>query len=252
MGREPLEPGVLDSTGTTLSVPLGRALNSGLYQVLVDPDSDLADLEGNRLVTDGQPLAVGEFAVAATRGVTRDDADDLGTVTGGIVVAVTGNLDLLADPYAVALYKITLPPGVFWRLGLEVTAERDGGTLDSRAGPLRRPGPADRRRGSRPVRCPLRPVPLRGHRPRGLLHRRLRHGRPPRRAGRLRPGRRPGRRDPGGPGGRHLHAPRPGRSRRRPRPGPGLRRRSGRLPGPGPDRLHPRLLRGDPRRRPDR
>ena len=36
-----------------------------------------------------------------------------------------------ADPYAVSLYRIHLDPGHFWRLGLEVTAQRDGGTLDT-------------------------------------------------------------------------------------------------------------------------
>ena len=32
---------------------------------------------------------------------------------------------------AVSLYRIQLDPGHFWRLGLEVTAQRDGGSLDT-------------------------------------------------------------------------------------------------------------------------
>ena len=41
------------------------------------------------------------------------------------------SLDFQANPYAVSLYRIRLDPGHFWRLGLEVTAQRDGGTLDT-------------------------------------------------------------------------------------------------------------------------
>jgi hypothetical protein len=128
---EALDAGVLDLSGMVLSVPLGRALGPGPYQVLAAPGSDLADLDGNPLVADGQPLVVGGFEVAAARAVTLEAAADLGSLVGGRVVAVAGDLDFEANPHAVALYKVTLPAGAFWRLGLEVAAERDGGTLDS-------------------------------------------------------------------------------------------------------------------------
>ena len=44
---------------------------------------------------------------------------------------VPGTLDFQAASRGVSLYRIHLDPGHFWRLGLEVTAERDGGTLDT-------------------------------------------------------------------------------------------------------------------------
>jgi hypothetical protein len=63
-------------------------------------------------------------------GVTLADAVDLPTPCLS-PIAVTGVLDFQADPYAVSLYRIRLDQGHFWRLGLEVTAERDGGALDT-------------------------------------------------------------------------------------------------------------------------
>ena len=60
-------------------------------------------------------------------GVTLGDAVDLAT-PGSTPMEVSGPLDFQATPYAVSLYRIHLDQGHFWRLGLEVTAQRDGGS----------------------------------------------------------------------------------------------------------------------------
>ena len=62
--------------------------------------------------------------------MTLSDAVDLPT-PGPTPMEVPGDLDFQTNPYEVSLYRIQLDPGHFWRLGLEVTAERDGGTLDT-------------------------------------------------------------------------------------------------------------------------
>ena len=82
------------------------------------------------LLTDGvNDIVVGQFDVASP-GVTLDDAVDLGE-PGPTPMEVPGTLDFQAASPGVSLYRIHLDPGHFWRLGLEVTAERDGGKLDT-------------------------------------------------------------------------------------------------------------------------
>ena len=79
---------------------------------------------------DGTDETLGDFWVVK-KGVGLGDASNLGT-PGPDPTSTPGNLKFQADPKdAVKLYRITLPAGHFWRLGLEVTAQRDGGTLDS-------------------------------------------------------------------------------------------------------------------------
>ena len=58
------------------------------------------------------------------------DAVDLAN-PGSTPMEVPGSLDFQTASQAVSLYRIQLDPGHFWRLGLEVTAQRDGGTLDT-------------------------------------------------------------------------------------------------------------------------
>jgi hypothetical protein len=119
----------LDATGTRLTATLDQPLTPGNYQVLISGYSGIADLDGTPLITDGNLLTVASFSMVVP-GVTLADATDLGT-PGATPKTAPGVLDFTQNPYAVALDKITLPAGHFWRLGLEVTAERDGGTLDS-------------------------------------------------------------------------------------------------------------------------
>jgi hypothetical protein len=119
----------LDDSATRLTVDVGDSLPPGQYQVWVFGSSDITDVDGNRLVPDGNNLVLGDFEVEQA-GVALDDAIDLGT-PGTTPIAVPGTLDFQANPYAVSLYRVHLDPGHFWRLGLEVTAQRDGGTLDT-------------------------------------------------------------------------------------------------------------------------
>ena len=88
---------------------------------------------------DGSDQVLDDFQVEE-RGVGLGDAIDLGT-PGPVPTSARGDLDFKTDPSQVRLYKVTLPEGHFWRLGLEVTAERDGGA-GYRLGPglVRRPG----------------------------------------------------------------------------------------------------------------
>ncbi len=119
----------LDDTATRLTVDVDQTLPEGLYQVWILGSSGITDIDGNFLVPDGNPEVLGDFDVADT-GATLADAADLPT-PGPTPIAVTGTLDFQSDPYAVSLYRIQLDQGHFWQLGLEVTAQRDGGTLDT-------------------------------------------------------------------------------------------------------------------------
>ena len=105
----------------------GEVLAPGHYRTILQGNSPILGLDGVGL--DGTDQTLGDFQVVA-KGVGLDDAVDLGT-PGSTPTSTPGVLDFQANPEAVNLYKITLPAGHFWRLGLEVTAQRDGGTLDS-------------------------------------------------------------------------------------------------------------------------
>ena len=91
--------------------------------------SGISDSDGNPLIPDGNDLILGQFEVAVP-GVTLMNAVDLGKL-GLAPIEVPGALDFQTASHGVSLYRIHLDPGHFWRLGLEVTAQRDGGTLDT-------------------------------------------------------------------------------------------------------------------------
>ncbi|HEV3122612.1 MAG TPA: copper resistance protein CopC, partial [Isosphaeraceae bacterium] len=119
----------LDGTGTQLTLTLNRQLGPGEYQVILRGSSSLAGTDGSMTASAGNDQVVTDFTIAA-KGVTRADATDLGTI-GSAAISTQGSLNFQTSPAAVALYKVTLADGHFWRLGLEVTAQRDGGSLDS-------------------------------------------------------------------------------------------------------------------------
>ena len=104
-----------------------EVLAPGHYRTILQGDSPIQGLDGVGLDGTDQPL--GDFWVVA-KGIGLDDAVDLGT-PGPTPTSTPGVLNFLTDPEAVNLYKITLPAGHFWRLGLEISAQRDGGTLAS-------------------------------------------------------------------------------------------------------------------------
>ena len=128
-GTWPLDDLAVDSSATRLTVVLPETLKPGHYQVWVLGSSSIMDADGNYLTDGLNDLFVGQFDVASP-GVTLDDAVDLGK-PGPTPMEVPGTLDFQAASRGVSLYRIHLDPGHFWRLGLEVTAERDGGKLDT-------------------------------------------------------------------------------------------------------------------------
>ena len=108
----------------------GEPPSPGHYEIILAGGSGLLSTDEEGLSGDGTDQALGDFWIVAKEGVGLGDAIDLGT-PGPTPTSTSGTLDFQANPYDVALYKITLPEGHFWRLGLEVSAKRDGGSLDS-------------------------------------------------------------------------------------------------------------------------
>ena len=119
----------VNPSATQLTVALPEILKPGHYQIWIVGTSSIMDIDGNYLTDGLNNIMVDQFDVAVPR-VSLDDAVDLGTADP-TPQQVTGSLDFQANPYAVSLYQIHLDPGHFWRLGLEVSAQRDGGTLDT-------------------------------------------------------------------------------------------------------------------------
>jgi len=119
----------VDPTGTQLIATLTETLAPGHYQVWIVGTSAIQDLDGNYLTDGSTNLVVGQFDVAVP-GITLADAVDLAN-PGSTPELVQGALDFQIPMQSVALYRIQLDPGHFWRLGLEVTAHRDGGTLNT-------------------------------------------------------------------------------------------------------------------------
>ncbi len=119
----------VDQSATMLSASLAGTLAPGHYQVWIVGSSAITDLDGNYLTDGFTNLVVGQFTVAAP-GVRLADAADLAN-PGSTPEEVAGALDFQTPSQAVSLYRIQLDPGHFWRLGLEVTAQGDGGTLDT-------------------------------------------------------------------------------------------------------------------------
>jgi hypothetical protein len=116
---------------STLTMTVNTVLSPGHYRLMLLGFSTLAGANGDPLANGGVDQAVADFTVAQP-GVTLAGAADLGTPgPGSAPTVVSGGLDFASNPTAVSLYKVTLPAGHFWRLGAEVSATRDGGTLQS-------------------------------------------------------------------------------------------------------------------------
>ncbi|WP_406697156.1 hypothetical protein V5E97_39820 [Singulisphaera sp. Ch08] len=128
------DPSVLPST-------IQGKLAPGRYQILIlGRTSQLSGLDtpsgaGAPLINRGTDQVVSTFTIGSQKPAgetpqTLADATDLGTV-GPIPIATSASLDLGFHVGNYQLYKVTLAAGHFWRLGAEVTAQRDGGTLNS-------------------------------------------------------------------------------------------------------------------------
>ncbi len=119
----------LDASRTRLVLTLPSTLGMGTYRIVLSGASALSGDDFSMLNSDGSDRVLSAFAVVKP-GVRLADAIDLGTL-GPNLGAVVGQLDLAADPSAVALYRFTLPAGGDWRLGAEVDAQRNGSPLDA-------------------------------------------------------------------------------------------------------------------------
>jgi hypothetical protein len=96
-------------------------LGPGHYRLYLLGSSPLAGMPG------GPDLLVDDFTVAPPSSPLAG-ATDLDSPVSKITT-VTGSLDLADNPAATAYYKVELPQGHFWRLGVEVDAARIGSPL---------------------------------------------------------------------------------------------------------------------------
>lgn len=135
------EPFDLGDSPDNLPVTINGTLGPGQYQiVLLGSMSMLSGIgqDGNPgapLAGAGTDVTVATFTIAEPGPTgpvpeTLGNAVDLGTI-GPAGAQAQGTLDLQANVGAYHLYKFTLAPGHYWRLGAEVAAQRDGGTLNS-------------------------------------------------------------------------------------------------------------------------
>jgi hypothetical protein len=123
----------LDGSGRRVAVTLpdDLTLEPGAYRVVISGWSLLGGLDGTPAVEAGSDRTITSFTLAP-RGVTLDDAEDLGTLAPGTILDLRGALDFTADPRAVRLYRFRVPDGhATWRLGAAVAAQADGSALDA-------------------------------------------------------------------------------------------------------------------------
>lgn len=120
------DPAGLSPSGDVLTLTPDTPLGLARFRLILLGFSALSDLDGVPLVADGLDRIVAEFSIVEPSRIRFDDATDLGTITDAPTI-VAG---MLAGD-AMQLYRFDLPTGHHWRLGAEVTAERDGGTLDT-------------------------------------------------------------------------------------------------------------------------
>ncbi|AGA25508.1 PPC domain-containing protein [Singulisphaera acidiphila] len=130
----------LPGQSSVLPLAINGVLAPGRYQiVLLGSTSQLSGLPvdgkpGAPLINSGQDQVVSTFTIISGSGTesppTLASATDLGPI-GPVPIVTSGSLNLGVNFSSSQFYKFTLTPGHFWRLGAEVTAQRDGGTLNS-------------------------------------------------------------------------------------------------------------------------
>src|SRR5271157_4138742 len=139
----PMPTATLNESGTqvTATIPLNQTLPAGSYSIVLARKTPLSYIlsgatnpffytVGNGSWDWTSDQTITEFTVAPAvvpKGVTFNEAIDLGTI-GSQVTTSSGSLDLAAAQ-TYALYKVTLGPGHFWRLGVELDAQRIGSSL---------------------------------------------------------------------------------------------------------------------------
>ncbi len=133
---DPYNPPIADVVGSQATIPLNQSLSPGNYQVVLAGGSPVSSYVSGGLWDPSTDQTLADFTVVPNvpvvpvvpKGTTLADAFDLGTI-GSQIEAVPGSLDLSGGQSSVALYKITLGPGHFWRLGVELDAQRVGSSL---------------------------------------------------------------------------------------------------------------------------
>ncbi len=117
----------LDASGTAVVLSANGPLGPGRYRLSLLGNTPLSGLDGTSvIIRNGSDLPLGEFKIMAP-GVRLGQATELGSPVSR-VATVAGALATAADA---ALYRIELPQGHRWRLGVEVDAHRVGSPLDA-------------------------------------------------------------------------------------------------------------------------
>src|SRR5262249_42677547 len=120
----------LTAPAATLVVTLNQTLLPGHYRLLLLQSSSLVSTSGVGLASTGQDQPLADFTILPTKSFGLSTATPLGTI-GSSVTTVSGALNFQTDPTDVDLYKITLPSGNFWQLGVAVLAQEIGSPLSS-------------------------------------------------------------------------------------------------------------------------
>ena len=118
-----------DTTGSRILLTLSKPLADGEYRLVLQGSSQIMGLDGTSMSGDGSDVVVSDFTVSLPKAGLADSID-LGTI-GSTETVHADLLDLSTDPGAVRYYKISVATGHHWRLGLEISAFREGSTLSS-------------------------------------------------------------------------------------------------------------------------
>jgi hypothetical protein len=122
------EPFFLDNPTATLDVTVNQPLAPGHYRIVLSGLSELTGLDSEPLATQGVDTPLADFTIE-TPGVSLADATPLPAL-GSTPVVVSSSLDFWTPMGEAQLYKFTLPATQpLWRLGAEVSAQRDGSSL---------------------------------------------------------------------------------------------------------------------------
>ncbi len=119
----------LDPDGSQIDLTLSKPLTQGSYQLIISPQSQLQGLNGSTVANTSTGLVLSDFTFGPPQAAIGS-AIDL-QLLGPQETVVSGQLDLTDNPGAVQYYKFELAPGHHWLVGLEISAHRDGSSLES-------------------------------------------------------------------------------------------------------------------------
>jgi hypothetical protein len=114
----------LDGQFRSMDLTISTPLPPGRYRLVLLAGATLSGLDGTP-ASAGADRTVDDFTIA---GSGLDKATDI-VLPSSTVVDSAGALDLTANPNAVDLYRVVLPAGHFWRLGVQVDSMGMGSPL---------------------------------------------------------------------------------------------------------------------------